>query len=122
MTLLIPVGVPVLGALVYLVFGWRRATTWVSAMSAGVVLAAAISLALQVGRFGPVTMVAGLLRADALSAFMVLVIGAVGLVATAATPAYLRGEIEAGKATARTAARHSLLVQLFLATMALAVL
>jgi hydrogenase-4 component F len=122
MTLLIPVGVPVLGALVHLVFGWRRATTWVSAGSAGVVLAAAIALAVRVSRSGPTTVLAGLLRADALSAFMVLVIGAVGLVATAATPAYFRGEIEAGRATARTVARHSLLVQLFLATMALAVL
>lgn len=111
-----------LGALLYLAFGWRRATTWLSAGSAGVVLAAAIALATQVSRSGPVTAVAGLLRADALSAFMVLVIGAVGLVATAATPAYFRGEIEAGRATARTAGRHSLLVQLFLATMALAVL
>ncbi|GGU15896.1 hydrogenase HycQ [Lentzea flava] len=111
-----------LGALVHQVFGWRRATAWVSAGSAAVVLAAGITLAVQVGRSGPVTAVAGLLRADALSAFMVLVIGAVGLVATAATPAYFRAEIEAGRATDRTAARHSLLVQLFLATMALAVL
>lgn len=122
MTLLLPAGVPVLGALSYLVLGWRRATTWVSAASAGVVLAAAIALAVQVSRSGPVMMLAGLLRADALSAFMVLVIGAVGLIAAAATPAYFRTEIAAGRATARTAARHSLLVQLFLATMALAVL
>jgi hydrogenase-4 component F len=63
-----------------------------------------------------------LLRADALSVFMLIVIGAVGLLATAATPAYLRGEITAGRATARTAARHSVLVGLFLAAMALAVL
>ncbi|MEV6237526.1 proton-conducting transporter membrane subunit [Lentzea sp. NPDC051838] len=122
MMLLVPVGVPVLGAVVHLAFGWRRATTWVSAVSAGVVLAAGIALAVQVSRSGPVVGVAGLLRVDALSAFMVLVIGAVGLIATAATPAYFRGEIEAGRATARTAARHSVLVQLFLATMALAVL
>ncbi|WP_231114522.1 proton-conducting transporter membrane subunit [Lentzea aerocolonigenes] len=111
-----------LGALVHLAFGWRRATTWVSAASAGFVLATAIVLAVEVSRSGPVTAMAGLLRVDALSAFMVLVIGAVGLVATAATPAYFRAEIDDGRATARTAARHSLLVQLFLATMALAVL
>ena len=43
-------------------------------------------------------------------------------IATAATPAYLREEIGGGRATVRTAARHSVLVQLFLATMALAVL
>jgi hydrogenase-4 component F len=66
--------------------------------------------------------VAGLARADALSAFMLIVIGAVALLATVATPAYLQAEIAASRATTRTAARHSVLVQLFLAAMALAVL
>ncbi|NKE59904.1 hydrogenase [Lentzea sp. PSKA42] len=122
MTVLVPVGMPVLGALTYLVFGWRRATAWISALSTTVVLATAIVLAAAVTRSGPVTALSGLLRADALSAFMLLVIGAVGLISTAATPAYLREEIAAGRATARTATWHSLLVQLFLATMALAVL
>ncbi|MET8761906.1 proton-conducting transporter membrane subunit [Lentzea sp. NPDC004782] len=122
MTLLVPVGVPVLGALVHLLFGRRRATTWAGAASAAVVLATAVALAVRVSRSGPVTAPAGLLRADALSAFMLLVIGAVGLIATAATPAYFRTEVEAGRATTRTAARHGVLVQLFLATMALAVL
>jgi hydrogenase-4 component F len=122
MTVLVPVGIPVLGALAHLVFGWRRATVWVSAVSAGAMLTASVVVAVVVARSGPVTAVAGLLRADALSAFMLLVISAVGLITTSATPAYLRNEIAAGRATARTAARHSLLVQLFLATMALAVL
>ncbi|WP_439657719.1 proton-conducting transporter transmembrane domain-containing protein [Lentzea sp. HUAS TT2] len=122
MTVLVPVGVPVLGALTYLLLGWRRATAWISAVSASVVLTAAILLAVAVIRSGPLTTLGGLLRVDALSAFMLLVIGAVGLIATAATPAYLREEIVAERATARTAARHSVLVQLFLATMALAVL
>lgn len=122
MTVLVPVGVPVLGALTYLAFGWRRATAWISAVSASVVLIAAIVLAVAVTPSGPLTAFGGLLRVDALSAFMLLVIGAVGLIATAATPAYLREEIAAERATGRTAARHSLFVQLFLATMALAVL
>ncbi|MFJ8962712.1 proton-conducting transporter membrane subunit [Lentzea sp. NPDC102401] len=122
MTLLVPVVLPVLGALVHLVFGWRRATAWVSALGSGLLLAAAVVLAVHVTRAGPQTAVAGLLRADALSAFMLLVIATVAVLATAATPAYLRAEITAGRATARTGARHSLLVQLFLAAMALAVL
>lgn len=121
-TVLAPVVVPVLGALTHLVFGWRRGTVWAGAVSAGVVLAAAVGIAVRVGGSGPVTAAAGLLRADALSAFMLLVIGAVGLLATAATPAYLRAELAADRITARTAERHSVLVQLFLATMALAVL
>ena len=42
--------------------------------------------------------------------------------ACAATPAHLRGEISAGRALTRTATRHSVLVQVFLSAMALAVL
>ena len=119
---LVPLLVPVLGALCHAVFGWRRATTWVSAASAGVVLAGAIVVAVDVLGAGPYAALGGLVRVDALSAFMLVVIGAVALLATLATPAYLRAEIAAGRATARTAARHSVLVQLFLAAMAMAVL
>src|SRR6266498_2234441 len=111
--LLAPLAVPVLCALVYAVFGWRPATAWVSAGSAALVLTAAITVAATVG---------GLLRVDAVSAFMLIVIGAVALLATTATPAYLAAEITAGRATSRTARWHSVLVQLFLAAMALAVL
>jgi hydrogenase-4 component F len=115
-------GPPVLGALCYAVFGWRPATRWVAAVSAGLVLAGAIGIAVDVVGAGPHTALAGLLRVDALSAFMLVVIGAVALLATLATPSYFRVEIDARCATARTAARHSVLVQLFLAAMALAVL
>ncbi|MCE7007008.1 hydrogenase [Kibdelosporangium philippinense] len=118
MTMLLPLAVPVLGALAYAVIGWRRATAWISALSAAAVLASAIILAGS----QPHTALAGLLRVDALSAYMLIVIGAVALLATVATPAYFTTEIAVGRATARTAARHSVLVQLFLAAMALAVL
>nr|WP_042190980.1 proton-conducting transporter membrane subunit [Kibdelosporangium sp. MJ126-NF4]CEL19762.1 Hydrogenase-4 component F [Kibdelosporangium sp. MJ126-NF4]CTQ96987.1 Hydrogenase-4 component F [Kibdelosporangium sp. MJ126-NF4] len=121
-TLLVPVVAPVLGALTYVVLGWRRSTAWVSAASAAAMLVTAIVLAVDVTDSGPRTVLGGLLRADALSAFMLIVIGAVALLATIATPAYLRAEIDAERATARTATRHSVLVQLFLAAMALAVL
>lgn len=116
----LPILVPVLAAALYAVFGWRRASTWLAPASAAGVLAVAIVLAVAVAQDGPRT--AWLLRLDALSSFMLVVIGAVGLLATAATPAYLRAEIAAGRAGTRTAGRHCLLVQLFLATMALAVL
>ena len=120
--LLTPVAVPVLAAGAYLAFGWRTATVWISAVSAGLVLAAAIAVAATVVHDGPQTGLAGLVRADPLTVFMLIVIGAIGLLATAATPAWLRGEITAGRATARTATRHSVLVQGFLAAMGLAVL
>jgi hydrogenase-4 component F len=120
--LLAPIVVPLVGALVYLAFGWRPATAWASATSAGLVLAAAIALAVIVVHDGPRTGAAGLVRADALAAFMLIVIGAVGLLATAATPAWLHGEVAADRASTRTAMRHSVLAQVFLAAMASAVL
>lgn len=120
--LITPVLVPTLGALTYAVFGWRRATTWVGTLGAAGLLVSAITIAMLVAEAGPQAAVAGLVRADALSAFMLMVIGAIALLATAASPAYLRAEIAAGRAANRTATRHSLLVQAFLAAMALAVL
>jgi hydrogenase-4 component F len=110
----------VLAALTNAVAGWRPATAWLSAVSAGLVLAAAVGAATVVVGTGP--QAAGPVRVDALSAFMLVVVGAVALLATLATPAHLRAEIGAGRATARTARRHSVLVQLFLAAMAAAVL
>ncbi|GEL17101.1 proton-conducting transporter transmembrane domain-containing protein [Pseudonocardia asaccharolytica] len=117
-----PVLVPALGAVGYVAFGWRAATAWVGSLSAALVLAAAIATATQVVATGPQSAWAGIIRADAVSAFMLIVIGAIGLIAALATPAYLRAEIAAGRASSRTATRHSALVQSFLATMALAVL
>jgi hydrogenase-4 component F len=118
--MLAPAVVPVCGALCYLLAGWRPATAWVAPACAAVTLAAAITLAAT--QPGPRTAVGGLARIDPLSEFMLLVVGAVGLLATAATPAWLRGEITADRATTRAATRHSVLVQLFLAAMAVAVL
>ncbi|MCE7002051.1 hydrogenase [Kibdelosporangium philippinense] len=118
MIILLPLVVPLLGALGYAVVGWRRATAWMSAVSAAAMLTSAIIL---VGS-EPRTALAGLLRVDALAAYMLVVIGAVALLATVATPAYFMTEFAAKRATERTATRHSVLVQLFLAAMALAVL
>ena len=119
--MLAPVLVPLVGAAVFGIVGWRRATVWVGAVSAAVVLAAAIGTAAIVLTDGPLTAVGGLLAVDALSAFMVIVIGAVALVATVATPAHLRAELAAGRTDRRVCTQHSILVQLFLAAMALAV-
>jgi hydrogenase-4 component F len=118
--MLAPVAVPACGAICYLLAGWRPATAWLAPACAALTLAAAIALA--AAQPVPRTAFGGLVRADPLSEFMLIVIGAVGLLATAATPAWLRGEITARRATARAAARHSVLVQLFLAAMAAAVL
>jgi hydrogenase-4 component F len=118
--MLAPVAVPAGGAAAYWLGGWRPATAWLAPACAVLTLAAAIMLAIAQQK--PRTGLDGLFRADPLSEFMLILIGAVGLLATAATPAWLRGEITEGRASARAAARHSILVQLFLAAMAVAAL
>jgi len=121
-TLLIaPVGVPVLAACGYAVFGWRRATAWLAPAAAAVVLAAAVRLAVLAAQ-GPRTGLGGLLRADALTAFMLIVIGAVALAAMLASPAHLAAEREAGRAAPADMRRYGVLTQGFIASMALAVL
>jgi hypothetical protein len=117
-----PVAAPALGAVAQAALGWGRVTSWISTLSASAALVAAIGTAIGVTSGGPRTAVAGLMRVDALSAFMLIVIAAAGVLATVATSAYLGVEIRAAHVSARTATRHSVLVQLFLASMALAVL
>jgi hydrogenase-4 component F len=121
-----PVALPVLCAVLYGLAGWRRPTAWVGAGVAAAVLACGIALATVVSAEGPYVALNGALRVDAVSAFLVIVIGAAGLLATGASPAFLRAEIRAGQAdealAARVAGRHSLLVQAFVAATTLAVL
>jgi hydrogenase-4 component F len=119
---LVPVAVPVAGATIHVLAGWRRTTVWVGTASAAIVLVASGVLATDVVTTGAAVTVGALVRVDALSAFMLIVIGVIGLLAAVATPAHLATEIGDGRASARTAARYSVLVQLFLAAMAAAVL
>jgi hydrogenase-4 component F len=140
---LAPVAVPVAGAAVHAVAGRRpvwlgtsvtrvgtasvawvgtASVAWVGAASAAIVLLASVVLAAVVVSTGAAVTMGTLVRVDALSAFMLIVIGAIGLLAGVATPAHLATEIADGRASARTAARYGVLVQLFLAAMAAAVL
>jgi hydrogenase-4 component F len=93
-----PVLAPALCAVLYGLLGWR--TVWLGAGSAAVILACGVAVAVVVSRDGAYTAVGGVLRVDAVSAFMVILIGAAGLLITPA----------------------SLLAQAFLAASALAVL
>jgi hydrogenase-4 component F len=94
--------------------GGRRVTRGAPVAASALVLAAGVVL-LVVG--GTPALAGGLLRADALSAFMLALIGAVGLTAT-------WGGLAARSASAPDAAarRYAALVCVFLAAMSLAVL
>jgi len=101
---------------------WRRAVGWVGVASASIVLVAGIVLAVNVVHGHAAVGYGGVLRADALSAFMVIVIGVIALLATLQGVRYLEAEIAAGRCSARHASLYAVLIQGFLATMLLAVL
>jgi hydrogenase-4 component F len=116
--LLAPIGLPLMAALGYAAWGWRgRTTAWAGVVTTALLAADAIGLAATVNRHGPVR-TAGLLRADALSAWMLLGVAAVALLACWASPAYLA----AGHTGARRARWYGILLHLFIAAMATAVL
>ncbi|GGJ67003.1 proton-conducting transporter transmembrane domain-containing protein [Streptomyces brasiliensis] len=99
----------------------RHLTEWAGLLSPAVILTCGSLLAVSVTADGPQRAYAGLLRADALTAWMLLVVGAVALIACGSTPAYLAGERAAGRAGDQAVWRYHVLVQAFLAAMCLAV-
>ncbi|MEV0352685.1 proton-conducting transporter membrane subunit [Nonomuraea sp. NPDC050680] len=115
---IVPVALPLAAACLYALFGWNRVTEWLGALSAGGLLAAAVLLA----RAGEGSGLWGLLRVDALSAYMLIVIGVVALLAMLASPGYLRAEAAAGHTGPRAARSYGIFTQCFVAAMATAVL
>jgi hydrogenase-4 component F len=112
-----PIAAPLAMAGLYAVAGWRPATAWAGLLPPAVILADGAALAATTAHEGPVAVGGNLLRADSLSVWILLVIGAV------AGPAYLRAErADEPPSAGRTAAerRYGVLVHLFLATMATA--
>ncbi|MFC5721662.1 proton-conducting transporter membrane subunit [Streptomyces gamaensis] len=95
-----------------------RLGAWLGLLSPAAILASGAALAVTVPGHGPVTAYGLLLRADALTVWLLLVVGAVSLLACAAGPAHLAQE----RTDARTARRYHLLVHAFLAAMSAAVL
>ncbi len=110
---------PIVAGFVALVATWQPAVAWLGTASSAVVLVLGVGFAVRVESSGPVG--GGVLRVDALSAFMVIVIGAVSLLATVRSVSYLTEEVASGHSTRRHAALYSTLVQGFIAAMLLAV-
>lgn len=117
-----PALIPLLAAAVVVLLRRHIAVARVGVAGAAGMLTVAVALAVTVTGAGPVTGLAGFLTVDALSAFMLLVIGTVALVVGLATPAHLQVEVAAGRLDESGRARHLVLVHLFLAAMSLAVL
>ena len=91
MTLVVLLAIPLVGALALWPAAGRRATV-LHGLTSAFTLAAALVVAVQVNRGEPLVAVDGLLRADALSAWMIALIGVVAALAAPEAPAYLRPE------------------------------
>jgi hydrogenase-4 component F len=101
---------------------WRRSVGWLATAANAAVLVLGITLAAQATHHRLPVVLGGVLRADALTAFMVVVIGVIAVLASSQSVRYLNAEIERGACTARHAALYTALVQTFVTCMLVAVL
>ena len=113
---------PLAGALVAALTPWRTWVAWTASASVAATLVLGVLEATRVVRTGAIVSLGGILRIDALSAFMVLVIASVGVLATSQSARYLTHEIERGQCSRARASLYVVLVQLFIAAMMLGVL
>ena len=121
MVLVLTITLPLLGGGV--VAGWRHPLApWAAVAINGAALALGIWTAVHVVASGPLNGAAGVLRADALSTFMVIVIGAIALLASWLGIRTISIELAEGRCTPRRATTYGVLVQAFVAAMLLAVL
>jgi hydrogenase-4 component F len=119
--LLLPLLAPLAAAALTAALGWRRLTAWAVVAAAATILASGITLGIRICS-APRFALGQLLRADALSATMLIVIGAVATLSCWASIGYLDAELAAGHTTKRRARLYGVLVAVFLAAMSLAVL
>jgi hydrogenase-4 component F len=119
--LLAPILAPLAAAALAAMLGWRRLSACVTVLAALSVLISSALLGFRVGS-GAQFSVGHLLRADALSVTMLIVIGTVGTLATLASIGYINAELAHGHTDRKGANLYGVLVPVFLAAMALAVL
>lgn len=118
--ILLPILAPAAASAVATAGGWRRWTAMLTALSALAVFGSGVALAVRVGS-QPHVVLGGLLRADALSATMLIVIGVVGTLATWAGIGYVDAELAHGHTDRRGARLYGALTPAFLAAMVVAV-
>ncbi|OBH82348.1 proton-conducting transporter membrane subunit [Mycobacterium sp. E2989] len=111
---------PIGAAVAVLIAGWRRATATLIVLAAVTVLGCGVALAVRVGT-GARLALSGLLRLDALSVTMLIVIGIVATLATWASIGYLDAELARGHTDTRGARVYGALTAGFLAAMVVAV-
>ena len=120
MLLVLLLGLPLLGGAAVALGRGRPLAAWTAVGANGATLALGLDLAVRVVHTGPVTGPGGVLRCDSLSAFMVVVIGSIALLASWLGVRVIAAEREGPRAGRATI--YGVLVQAFVATMLLAVL
>ena len=121
MVLVVPLAAPLCRGVAGRGRGLAQAVAWSTVGAAVAILGCGILAAVRTTDASALT-AGSLLRADALSAVMLLVIGGVAVIATWAGVTYIEDELIAGHTDARGARLYGVLVPLFLAAMVLAVL
>ncbi|MFG1621830.1 proton-conducting transporter membrane subunit [Kribbella sp. NPDC049227] len=116
-----PIVAPAAAAGATVLMGWRRSTAVATISAAAAILVVGAGTAAWTAG-GGVVAVGNWLRIDALSSLMLIVIGAVGVIAAWSGLGYVDEELRAGHTDATGARRYGVLVPLFLAAMVLAVL
>jgi hydrogenase-4 component F len=111
---------PVGASVATLVAGWRRATATLIVVSAVTVLGCGAAIGFRVGS-GTRFALGGLLRVDALTVTMLIVIGIVAALATWASIGYIDTELAHGHTDMRGARVYGALTAAFLAAMVVAV-
>jgi formate hydrogenlyase subunit 3/multisubunit Na+/H+ antiporter MnhD subunit len=111
---------PVGAAVATLIAGWRRVTATLIVFSAVTVLGCGVALGYGVG-LGTRFELGGLLRVDALTVTMLIVIGSVATLATWASIGYLNAELAHDHTDTRGARVYGALTAAFLAAMVVAV-
>jgi hydrogenase-4 component F len=102
--------------------GWTPVTSWVCVIDAGAIGVFAVWLAVRVADGSTLHAAGGLLRADALSGFMVLLVATLTLLATSSAVGYVKAELEHGHTTTVATRWYGALVMTFVATMLFALL
>jgi hydrogenase-4 component F len=118
--ILAPIVVPVVASVIAMAGGWRRWTAALTVLSALVVLTSGVVMGFRIGG-GQRLALGGLLRADALSVTMLIVIGVVGTLTTWASIGYVDAELAHGHTDESGARLYGALTPAFLAAMVLAV-
>jgi len=111
---------PIAASIATVVGGWRRVTATLILLSAVTVLGCGVALGFRIGS-GTRFALVGLLRVDALTVTMLIVIGVVATLATWAGIGYLDAELAHDHTDLRGARAYGALIAAFLAAMVVAV-